>query len=53
VCTGVSWEDLRKEDHLEDPDVDGSVILQWTFKKWQVDINWIDLAEHTESGGRL
>jgi len=25
---------LRERHHLEDLDVDGSIILQWIFKKW-------------------
>jgi hypothetical protein len=25
---------LRERDHLEDPRVDGSVILSWIFRKW-------------------
>ena len=25
---------LRERDHLGDPEVDGSVILKWVFKKW-------------------
>jgi len=33
-CTGFWWGDLRDEDHLEVPDVDGRIILKWAFKKW-------------------
>ena len=28
------WENLREGDHLEDPDVDGRVILRWIIEKW-------------------
>jgi hypothetical protein len=24
------------KNHLEDPDVNGKIILRWTFKKWDV-----------------
>jgi hypothetical protein len=27
---------LRKRDHLEDPVVDGRIILRWIFRKWDV-----------------
>ena len=32
--TGFWWENLREGNHLEDPGVDGKVILKWTFEKW-------------------
>jgi hypothetical protein len=34
VHTGFRWEDLREGDHLEDPGLDGRIILKWIFKKW-------------------
>ena len=36
--TGFWWGNLRERDHLGDPDVDGMIILRWTFRNWDV---WI------------
>jgi hypothetical protein len=33
ACTGFWWENMRERDHLEDPGVDGMVVLRWIFKK--------------------
>jgi hypothetical protein len=39
------WGKLRKRNHLEDPGVDGKIILRWIFRKWSWDMDWIGLAE--------
>ena len=36
ALTGFWWGNLRERDHWEDPDTDGSMILRWIFKKWDV-----------------
>jgi hypothetical protein len=27
---------LRERDHLEDPDIDGRIILRWIYRRWDV-----------------
>jgi len=34
--TGFWWGNLRERDHLEDPSIDGRIILRWIFRKWDV-----------------
>jgi len=36
MYTGIWWGNMRERDHLEDPDVDGRIVLSWIFRKWDV-----------------
>jgi hypothetical protein len=33
---------------LEDPGVDGRIILKWIFKKWDGGMDWIDMAQYRD-----
>jgi len=40
IHTGFWWGNLRDRYHLEDPGVDGRIILRWISRKWDVEV-WI------------
>ena len=43
--TRFLWGNLRERDHLEDPGIDGRIILKWVFRNWGGEMDWIDLAQ--------
>jgi hypothetical protein len=54
ACTGFWWGNLRERHYLEDPGVDGKIILRWIFRKWDVEAwtgsNWLRIEK---GGGHL
>jgi len=38
VYTGFWWGNMRERDSLEDPGVDGRIILRWIFRTWDVGV---------------
>jgi hypothetical protein len=54
VRTGFWWGNLRDRDRWGDPGVDGTIILEWNFKKWDVGVRtglvWLRMGI---GGGRL
>jgi hypothetical protein len=53
VHTGFWWGNSRERDHLQDIGVGGWVILKWIFKKYDSDVDWIDLAHDRDKWGSL
>jgi hypothetical protein len=43
----------ERKNHLEDPGVDGRIILRWIFRKRDWGMDRIDLAQDRDSGGQL
>ena len=40
---------MRKGDYLEDPRIDGRIILKLMFGKWNGDMDWVDPAEDSDT----
>jgi hypothetical protein len=36
--TGFWWGNMKQKDYLEDPGVDGRMICNWSFRKWDVGV---------------
>jgi len=47
VYKGFWCGGLRERDDLEDPGIDGRIILRWIFRKWDVGV-WTGLAQNRD-----
>ena len=42
------WGNLREGDHLENPGLDGRMILKLIFEKWDGVMDWIGMAQESD-----
>jgi len=45
VYTGFWWGTPWEREHLEDPDIDGRIILRWLFRKCDGSMEWVYLPQ--------
>jgi hypothetical protein len=45
IPTWFWWGNLRERVDLENPGIDGRIILKWMFEKWDGGMEWIDLVQ--------
>ena len=38
MYTGFWCGNLRERDHMDEPVIDGKIILRWLFRKWDVGV---------------
>jgi hypothetical protein len=41
----VWWGNLRERVYLKYAGINGRILLNWLFRKWDGDMDWIDLTQ--------
>lgn len=41
---GCGGETRGIKEHIQDLDVNGSIILKWLLKKWERSVDWVDMV---------
>ena len=50
--SGFRWGNVRETDLLEDPGINGRIILRWIFRKWDVGVWTISIWLRIGTGGK-
>jgi len=45
IYTEFWWGNLRERERMDDPSVDGRIILRSIFRNWVGSMDWIDVVE--------
>jgi hypothetical protein len=53
VYTGFWWGSLKERNHLEDPGINGRIILRYIFRKWDIGVWSGSISLRVRTGGRL
>ena len=54
MCVDMRLNNMKEKDQLEDPDIDGKIILRWIFRKWDLRVwNGSSWLRKGTSGGNL
>jgi hypothetical protein len=48
ACTGFRWVTLTERDHWGDAGLDGKILLNWLFRKWDAGFYGIELPQDME-----